>query len=436
MPLKPMSMIVLGAGSRGSTYARWAQAHPDRARVVAVAEPDDYRRAAFQAEHGLEASRTHSTWEDLVGDGRLADAAVIATQDRTHADIAVACAQLGYHILLEKPIAPTAAECVRVVDATTRADVMLAVCHVLRYTPLTTALKRLLDAGRIGDVINVQHLEPVGYWHYPHAYVRGQWRREAETSPVLLAKACHDVDWIRHIMGAPIRRVSSFGSLTHFRPENKPAGAADRCLDCAVEPSCPYSARRIYLEVLDRSNILIERITTAEPSEESIRQALRIGPFGECVYNGHNDVNDHQVVNLELADGHTASLTLAAFTEPTWRQTRIFGTRGQIEASGDTIRIFDFITRRKETITVSATGDNTAGGGHGGGDDGLMDAFTRAVQTGDARHIRSGPAESLETHLAVFAAEEARHRGTVETVPHCPGPRDRHDGPGLQVPIH
>ena len=162
--------------------------------------------------------------------------------------------------------------------------------------------------------------------------------------------------------------------------------------------------------------ILVQRIVGGEVTDASIDAALATGDFGRCVYSGDNDVNDHQVVNLELEGGRTASMTMAAFTPSTWRRSRIFGTTGFIDTHDLVIDHFDFRTAQHRLHEVTLPGDPTAGGGHGGGDAALIDAFLRAVETGDSSHIRSGADESLESHLAAFAAEAARHRGTVEAV--------------------
>ncbi|MFF7251065.1 Gfo/Idh/MocA family oxidoreductase [Embleya sp. NPDC008237] len=209
------------------------------AALVAVADPDPARRGALAAEFGIPDDRVFADWRDLAALPRLADAVIVATPDRLHADPAVAFADLGYALLLEKPMAPTEHEARRIVDAAVRNDVLFAVCHVLRYTPYSVTLKRLIDTGRIGDVVSVEHLEPVGWWHQAHSYVRGQWAVEAESSSMLLAKSCHDIDWLGHLVGRPVARVSSFGGLHHFRTENKPAGAGDRCVTCPVERTAP-----------------------------------------------------------------------------------------------------------------------------------------------------------------------------------------------------
>ena len=414
--MAPVSLIVVGAGQRGTGYARWARRHPERATVVAVAEPSPARRVRLAAEHGIPPQNAVTDWTELAGRGRLADAVLICTQDRMHAEPAEAFAALGYHILLEKPMAPDEAECRRIVAAVEKAGVMFAVGHVMRYTPYTRAVKQIVDSGQLGDIVSVQHLEPVGFWHQAHSYVRGNWRRSDLATSMLMAKSCHDLDWLQYILGKAPLRVSSFGSLTHFTAANRPPGAADQCVACSVEPDCPYSAPRLYHGLLDRGahgwplSVVIDDF-----SPEALDEALVTGPYGRCVYACDNDAVDHQVVALEFPGATTATFTMTAFTAG-HRRTQVFGTRAELTGDGETIRVYDFLTRAERTITPAAAGGMSAAGGHGGGDAGLMDAFTAAVAAGDPALISSGPRESLASHLAVFAAERARLNGTVENI--------------------
>jgi predicted dehydrogenase len=409
-----LTMMIVGAGSRGSTYAT-AAAHAG-ARVVAVAEPRPVVRKAFADAHHVPSDGVFDDWRDLLDRPRLADIAVIATQDQFHAEPAVELARRGYHLLLEKPMATSEADCERIVRAAEDSGVMLAVCHVMRYTRYSRALKHIVDSGRIGDVVSVEHLEPVGWWHHAHSYVRGNWRREDEATFMLMAKSCHDLDWLAYIIGRPAERVSSFGSLYEFRPERKPEGAADRCLDCSVEATCPYSAPRIYLPFLEKpeKNWPLSVLTT-DRTTEGVMNALRDGPYGRCVYSCDNDVVDHQVVNIEYTGGVTASFTMTAFTPSGHRKTRIFGTRGCIEGDGDIITIHDFLTGL-ETIRPAQTTGASAADGHGGGDQALVDAFVAAVGTGDPALILTNGWDSLESHRLVWAAERARRTGTVVTL--------------------
>ncbi|MEU1425309.1 Gfo/Idh/MocA family oxidoreductase [Kitasatospora sp. NPDC005751] len=412
--VKQLRLLLVGAGSRGTTYAGHAAAD-GRASITAVAEPDPKRAAAAKELHPDAVIFTD--WRALAEAAPEADAVIITTQDADHVEPAVRFAGLGYHILLEKPMATSETDVRRIVDAVDRSGVILAVCHVLRYTPYTTAVKEIVASGRLGDIVSVEHLEPVGWWHQAHSYVRGNWRREDQASPMLLAKSSHDLDWISYIVGTPVRKVSSFGSLMHFRPENRPAAAADNCLECPVEPSCPYSAKRLYLGCLgdpDRERWPLSAVTDAR-TPEGVEQALRESPYGRCVYACDNDVVDHQVVNLEYGSGATASFTMTAFTPFTHRKTRIFGTRGSLDGDGVNATVTDFLTGQEETLVLGVDGPD-AGSGHGGGDSRLVDAFLDALASGDRSHILSDPATSLESHLVAWAAERARHTGTVQTL--------------------
>lgn len=410
--MNQVSLVVVGAGLRGQGYTRRAVS-TGAARVVAVAEPDEGRRARFAAEYGIDPSAQFEDWQQLAAAGKLADAAIVATPDRVHTGPAVALADLGYHLMLEKPMAPTEDESIRIAEAVQRNKVIFALCHVLRYTSYTKTLKDLLDSGRIGQLMSVQHLEPVGWWHQAHSFVRGEWANSRTSSPMLLAKACHDIDWLLYLIGRPVSRVHSFGRLSHFRPESRPAGAASRCLDCPIEPTCPYSAKQLYLGCLgdpDREFWPLSAVT-ADHTEAGVLEALRTGPYGRCVYDSDNDAVDHQVVSMEFADGTTCSFTMTAFSPFEQRKTRFFGTHGYIDGDGASLRIVDFLTATEETVDVSAAEGISAD--HTDADHALTDMFLAAVASGDPSLLRSDAGASLASHRVVWAAERARHTGTV-----------------------
>ncbi|AGL16134.1 oxidoreductase domain-containing protein [Actinoplanes sp. N902-109] len=387
--------------------------------MVAVAEPDPVRREAAATEFGIAPEFVFDSWTGLVAESRLADAAILATQDRLHRDPAVALADRGYHLLIEKPLAPTEQDAAAIVDAAVRNKVIAAVCHVMRYTPYTRLVKGLLDSGRIGKLVSVQHLEPVGWWHFAHSFVRGNWRNTAESGPLLLTKCCHDIDWLVYLFGQLPERISSFGSLSHFKPSERPAGAADRCLDCPVEPTCPYSAKRRYRQALADPDEHFWPLGAVTPvaTEESLMAALREGPYGRCVYASDNDVVDHQVVNLAFPDGATCSFTVSAFTPMEHRRTRLQGTHGYLDGDGRYVTLLDFVTGETEILDSDETAGSSAADGHGGGDEGLVEAFITAVATGDASLLPSDPVQSLATHRVVWAAEEARIRDEIVHFP-------------------
>ena len=414
----PVSLIIIGAGSRGGSFAQFALDHPDLARVVGVAEPRPFYRQKVASQHNIPAEAVAEDWKELVSRPKFADAVIIATPDRYHAEPAVAFASRGYAMLLEKPMATNPDDCRRIVEAVEKNHLLFAVFHDFRYFNYTQKLKACIDSGLIGEVVSVQHLEPVGYWHYAHSYVRGNWRNEASSSSMLLAKSCHDIDWLRYILGQGCVQVSSFGSLTHFKKSQKPAAAGDalRCTDCAYEAQCPYSARRFYQGRLRQGNYRWPLdVITSEFTEEGVLTALREGPYGRCVYECDNDVVDHQVVNLLYENGATASFTMTGCSEFGDRKTTIFGTRGELRGDLSKLVHYDFLSG--ETREIDTAPPDAPHGGHWDGDINVLKAFMYTVATGDTSRILSGARETLETHLTVFAAERSRREGiTVEVV--------------------
>ena len=412
--MKPVELIIAGAGDRGSVYASYAKEHPKRAKIVGVAEPRDFYRERMADEHDIPEDNVFTDWKDMAKEKKFADAVIIATQDVMHRDPALAFTKKEYHILLEKPMAPDEKSCRAITKAALSKDIIFAVCHVLRYTRYTQKLKSILDSGLIGDVISLQHLEPVGYWHQAHSFVRGNWRNEKESSFMLLAKSCHDLDWIRYIMGKKCETISSFGSLTHFHSGNKPENAGSNCLECDYELECPYSAKRFYLKLFDsgRTGWPLS-VITSEMTRGGIIRELRNGLYGRCVYECDNDVVDHQVVNMEFEGGETASFTMTGFTKARQRETRLFGTRGEIYGNGTKIQIHEFLSGKTEIIDTSEDVPSVPSSlaDHGGGDYALIDTFVSAVAQGNPSLILSGPEETLETHLMAFAAERSRKEG-------------------------
>jgi len=413
----PVTLAIVGAGKRGEAYAEYAKLHPDQLKIVAVAEPRDLHRDRLAADHAIPAECCFDGYESLAAAGRLADAVAICTQDRMHLPPVELLAPQGYAILLEKPLSPDPAEAERVIACVKQHGNLFAACHVLLYTDLTTKLRQILRAGTIGQIVSVQHLEPVAWWHQAHSFVRGNWRNLSESSFMLLAKSIHDIDWLRDLVNSHCRSVASFGSLRHFKASEKPAGAADRCWDCEVEANCPYSAKRLYHTHFGRdavANYINDVITAGLNTREAVEDAVRNGPYGRCVYACDNDVVDNQTVMLEFDGPVTVTFTMTAFTPTLHRTSRIFGTRGFIDTDFVKIRVFDFLTE-KETVHDTSVRENgaTAAAGHGGGDYHIMRAFVQAVATGDTSGIYSGADATLESHRICFAAEQSRLEGRI-----------------------
>ncbi|XP_011434202.3 putative oxidoreductase YteT isoform X3 [Magallana gigas] len=415
--------IVIGAGMRGYGYSYYQRIKPDRFRVIAVADPKKYQREKLQTLCGISDDMAFKDWREVVEREKFAECVIICTQDKLHKEPTVAFAKKGYHILLEKPMATTEEDCREIVRVCKENNVFLSVCHVLRYTPWVRKIKELIDSGAIGDVVNIQHLEPVGYWHFAHSYVRGNWHNESESSPSLLAKCCHDVDLVCHWMGErKCQRVSSFGHLSHFNKENKPKKAANRCLECPkeLESKCPYSAKKIYIEDgIKASNTgwPVFVLTAGPPDIENVTEALRTGPYGRCVYDMDNDVMSQQVVNMQFTGGATASLSMIGFTGSVCtREVSVFGTKGEIRyKDGDeSVSQVDFTTRRRYKHKLESKSGPLSG--HGGGDQVLIESFVSAIYHKDFSKIHTGADETLASHLVVLAAEKARKENRVITI--------------------
>lgn len=408
---KPVTAVIVGAGDRGKTYASYALSKPECLQIVGVADPKAASRSWMQEKYHLPDQALSADWRELTGRPRIADAAIICTPDAMHTEPAIAFARLGYAILLEKPMAPTEEECVRIIEAVKEAGVLFAVCHVMRYTAYTQTLKELLGSGAIGEIVSVQHLEPVGHWHFAHSYVRGNWRNTQESSFLLLSKACHDLDWIHYVLGERCLSLSSFGALKHFKHSEKPiaAGTAARCVECDFERQCAYSAKTIYLGRLERAETWWPvDVLAPNPTLENITAAITTGPYGRCVYECDNDVVDNQVVSMLFDHDKTATFTVTAFGRATDRRTRIFGTGGEIYGDGVSVELFDFLTNTSNVFPIESPVNPTTLRWHGGGDYQLIERFVDAVAQNDQGLILSGPEESLETHRLVFAAERAR----------------------------
>jgi len=405
--MKQITAILLGAGQRGTEiYADYALQFPKELKIVAVAEPRDDRRTALAVQHGIPAENVANTWEPLLARDKFADCVFVCTQDRMHFEPVMAALDKGYDVLCEKPMSSNKKELVAMGNKAKESGRVLSIGYTLRYSRFFMKLKELLEKGTIGQLYAIQHMESVGYWHMAHSFVRGNWRREDETSSMIMQKCCHDMDILSWLVGAPLEIVSSFGSLSHFRPENKPTGAPDRCLDgCLHRDTCPYYAPRFYLEHPDTATKEgFCKVLTMDTSREGIMQALETGPYGRCVYACDNTVVDHQVVNLSYRGGVTVSMTMSAFTKECERRIILMGSHGQILGNMEEsiIEIRDFATGATTTIHIPTPATH-----HSGSDTIMVKEFLQVLNNEGAQS-RSNADVSVESHLAALAAEESR----------------------------
>lgn len=417
--MKQFSVILIGAGDRGTTYIKHMKNMPEKFKIVAVAEPIEARRNFVKDLFDLSDSMCFADWKDILDRPKLADIAIIATMDEMHYEPAMKAIELGYDLLLEKPAAQGAKQCADLAKAAKEKGVNVLVCHVLRYSPFFKKVKSILDSGMIGDVISINHVEAVGNLHQSHSFVRGNWHSEQETAPMLVAKSCHDLDILQWLLGKRCRKVQSFGDLIHFRPENAPEGAPVRCADggCPNADTCIYNCMKLYYD--DKKNLWFRKASTKGiakqeiPTDEEVMEALKTTDYGLCVYQANNDVVDNQVVNMLFEGGVTVNFNMNCFNKG-GRFIRIFGTKGELTSymSDKEITVFLFDGRKTEKVPV-ATAEESILGGHGGGDLGIViDLYDHLAGTYTGNSI-ADISISASNHLIGFAAERSRHTDTV-----------------------
>lgn len=407
-----MTAILIGAGSRGAkAYAPYALLHPDRIKFVAVAEPIEQRRTDFCNQHGISPEMAFRDHTELFQQNVEADVVFVCTQDTQHREHALQALEKGYHLVLEKPISTSLQACEEIVAGAQEKNRALIICHVLRYTGFFQAIKESIRSGEIGEVLSITLNENVGYAHAAHSYVRGNWRNEAISSPMLLAKSCHDMDILCWLMESPCTKVSSFGGLHFFKKENAPAGCASRCLDgCKAKAECPFDAEKIYMDPAITGwpvNVITEDI-----SASGRQKALLEGPYGRCVFHCDNDVVDHQVVNLEFENGRTANFAMNSLSAETCRVITVYGTKGELTGKMEDNRLLKQIYGAEPEV-VAIPQPEAGEYGHGGGDVGLMDHVWQLLESLEPdRSIP--PCDAIYSHRICFAAETARKNNTVE----------------------
>ena len=408
---KPVTVMIIGAGDRGRCYAQYAEKFPQSMKVVGVADLNPHRRKDMAKKHNIPAENQFAHFNDALSKAKFADAVVISTPDNLHYEPCMKALALGYDVLLEKPVAPSEKECRDIMKQAHKYNRIVAVCHVLRYAPYFVALKQVLDSGAIGDLVSIQHLEPVEYCHFAHSYVRGNWPNSKTTTPVILAKSCHDLDILRWLIDKPCESIAAEGSLHLFKKEMMPVGATERCIDnvdgtdCPHEKDCPYSAKHVYME--KKRHLSPFDLPRKDPA--LIREKLKTMNYGRCVYRCNNDQCDHYVAIMKFQGDITASFSMDAFTPWGGRRTRIMGTKGFIEGDMKTFTFYDFRSGHKSVWDqkVSEIAEYK-GSGHGGGDHLLVRDFVRAVSAQDSKLLSSTIDVSIESHVMGFMAEKSR----------------------------
>ncbi len=418
--MKKFTVAVIGCGSRGCVYGNCMYGRKDKFELSCVCDTDQVKLSNAKKTWGLKGEQLFIDENEFLKEKR-ADVLVIATQDRDHVRMCQRALELGYHVLLEKPISPLKDELYLLLGTHEKYGGEVVVCHVLRYAPAFLKIKEILDDNVIGKLIKIESIEQVSYWHQAHSFVRGNWRNDIETSPMIMQKCCHDFDLMQYYVSSKCDTVYSVGDLRFFKKENQPNGAADRCYDCKFVNECPYSAERLYIERWKAEgspefgwpyNVVD---STMPNTEESLRNAYKNGPYGRCVFACDNNVVDNQSVEMHFENGVNVSLTMTAFTEKMGRKMTFHGSLGEIifDDSAKTLTVTRFGGEKIE-YSVDELLKDADTLGHGGGDARLVDDFYNILVSGAP--AGTSLESSVESHLIALAAEKSRKTGKIVTV--------------------
>lgn len=408
--MEQVSVVAIGAGNRMNAYA---ELHAHEMYIIAVVEPNLVRRRQLAAKCGVDPACCFESWEVFLQRDKMADAVFICTPDDMHYRPAMMALEKGYDVLLEKPIAQSWEECRDIVVRARELHRIVGVCHVLRYHPYFRKFREVVAGRSLGELISVNHVEAVGIERMTHAFVRGLWRKESETNPMILSKACHDLDLLVWLTGRKCKKVSSYGSLKWFRAENAPLGSTQRCTDgCKVEKDCPYSALDLYYR---RKRWLrhFDMPPGADP-EAMILKELKEGPYGRCVYHCDNDVVDHQVVSMLMEDEITINFSMDAFTRESGRKTHFMFSQGEVFGDERTLTVRHFHPDREDELYDFSDFYGECNY-HGGADLEIVRDFLHAVQNRQGENLLTNIESSLESHRIAFEIEKQRKRACGPT---------------------
>lgn len=408
--MQRVKIVVIGAGNRTNKYMEYAHRHPERLQLVSVVEPVEIRRRNMAERFGVKMEDCYASLDDFFAAKVEADAVLIGTPEDKHFEPTMRSIDAGYHVLLEKPIAQTKEECLAIQQNAHRQGVVVGVCHVLRFHPYFMKIKQIVDSGALGEIISINHYAEINIDRMTHSYVRGLWSQAKKTNPMLIAKCCHDIDFLLWVAGSKCRRVSSFGSLRWFREERAPEGSAERCIDCKVEAGCPYSAVNLYKE--RKEWIRNFDVPEGKTIDDVIDEELRTGRFGRCVHRCDNDVVDNQILNMELENGTLISFVVNAFTRNDFRGTHIKLTHGEIDGNETTLRVRRFRDNAERVFDFS---DLCSQPFHAGADLNIVEEFVNSITRSADGILSSTIDSSIESHVVCYEAETSRLTGqTIE----------------------
>lgn len=401
--MKKIKVGLIGLGNRGGMYYDFAKSNSDLCEVVAIVD--------FKLKQQLERvgnpniQYVFDNTEDFFAANIVLDLLVISSMDKYHYLDAKQGILHGYHLLLEKPIACSYDEVVEIAELAKKHERKVVVCHVLRYTMFYKEIKRLIDNGTLGEIVNINATENVAYWHQCHSYVRGNWHNTKETAPQILTKCSHDFDIVTWLMNKKPTALSSFGDLYFFKKENKPKNSTNQCHDCPLGYNCDFNAYKFYLKNKD----WLKPFMGNDVRDEKIDAFLKNSNFGHCVFDMDNDTVDHQVVNIQFDDNTTASLTMNAFSRNCYRDIKVYGTKGDLVGNFEENMIHvNLYNYKDESFDIDIKKLTSDFSGHGGGDAVMFKELLHYLLYGNKTDSLTLLEDSVVSHKMAFLSEKSR----------------------------
>jgi Predicted dehydrogenases and related proteins len=398
----PIRIAIIGLGNRAKKYLEYVKEHPDQVCISHIVDPNGMRLNYFATELNLPTNCCYSDYDLFFNDVSCdINAVLITTPDNLHFDPAIKAIHKGYHVLLEKPIAQSYEECRIISEEARKFNVIVGVCHVLRYHPYFRKIKEVLNSGELGEVISVNHISSIGLDRATHSYVRGIFNRKEDSNPLILSKCCHDIDFLLWALDTHCINLSSAGSLKWFKPENAPKNSSNRCINCNIEEQCPFSAKDLYL----RRHSWIDNFDIPKNNtvDEGIIKELMEGRFGRCIYHCNNNVVDHQALIMEMENGLTINLSMEMFCGDDLRKTHIYCSGGELYGNERVLTIKRF---RQEIVTYDFS-DIYKSAYHANADLKIFEDFIMALTNKKHRFLAS-ICNSMESHKICFEAERSR----------------------------
>lgn len=423
--MKKIELAILGYGDRSSRYADYAILHPDQLGIIAVIDVNPLKLQQAKEKFNLSDDQLFLSLDEFLAKDIVCDAVINGTMDQIHYETTIKLLNKKYNLLLEKPITADVDELLEIERLAKQNNCKIVVCHVLRYTPFYSNIKKIIDSGELGKIVNIQMNEHVWHGHFVNSYVRGKWRSEKLCgSGLLLAKCCHDTDLMCWLNDNTVpENVSSFGSKNFFTEENAPEGSTKYCYQCPHNKECMFDAYKFQIEkdfipfyTWADINKPLDEITLEEKVE-----FLKKDTYGQCVFRTDMDIVDRQCVSVSFKNGSIGTLNMIGGTTKAGRHLHVICEMGEIvgyiEENKYTVRWYDKdqVCMEEKTVCLEdiANDEDNSVAGHYGGDYYIMKdfvAFLNGLETSVSTTVIE---DSINGHLVCYSAEKSRKENVV-----------------------